>query len=66
VVLADSPASDLWSSNTMEARPFKDAAYELRRAQLHAAAQAVPRLAEAAVQVRACCVLRVTLTSHHV
>jgi hypothetical protein len=35
----------------MEARPFKDANYELRKAQLEAAVQAVPRLQEAAVQV---------------
>jgi hypothetical protein len=35
----------------MEARPFKDANHDLRKSQLEAAAQAVPRLQEAAVQV---------------
>jgi hypothetical protein len=35
----------------MEARPFKDTNYDLRKAQLEAAVQAVPRLQEAAVQV---------------
>lgn len=52
LALADVPAAELWASNTMEARPFKDANYELRKAQLEAAVQAVPRLQEAAVQVR--------------
>lgn len=36
----------------MEARPFKDASYELKRAVQEAGAQAVPALREAAVQVR--------------
>jgi hypothetical protein len=35
----------------MEARPFKDANYDLRKSQLEAAVQAVPWLQEAAVQV---------------
>ncbi|WIA14707.1 hypothetical protein OEZ85_003200 [Tetradesmus obliquus] len=50
LALADVPAAELWASNAMEARPFKDANYELRKAQLEAAVQAVPRLQEAAVQ----------------
>jgi hypothetical protein len=43
----------------MEARPFKDANYDLRKSQLEAAVQAVPRLQEAAVQVH------VQLGFHH-
>lgn len=49
--LVDAPAADLWASNTMEARPFKDANYDLKRMQLEAAIQAVPSLQDAAVQV---------------
>jgi hypothetical protein len=51
LTLVDAPAAELWASNTMEARPFKDANYDLRKSQLEAAVQAVPRLQEAAVQV---------------
>ena len=50
VALSDAAASDLWSSTTSEARPFKDAGYDLMRARLERPVQAVPRLQEAAVQ----------------
>lgn len=51
--LVDAPASELWASNAMEARPFKDANYDLKRAQLETGIQAVPRLKDAAIQVSA-------------
>lgn len=54
VAFVDAHAADLWASNTMEARPFKDANYDLRRAQMEAGVQAVPRLQESAVQVCSC------------
>jgi len=51
VSLSDAPAAELWASSTSEVWPFKDAAYDLKRVTLEAAAQAVPVLQEAAVQV---------------
>eukprot|EP00775_Hariotina_reticulata_P012026 gene12026-12171_t len=50
VALADASSSELWASNTMEARPFKDANYELHRMLQDTGAQAVPELKNAAVQ----------------
>jgi hypothetical protein len=49
--LGDASAQELWQSNTMECRPFKDAAYDLKRQQLDGAVQAVAAVAEVAVQV---------------
>lgn len=49
--LVDAPASELWASNTMEARPFKDANYDLKRVQLETGIQAVARLRDVAIQV---------------
>lgn len=51
LTLVDAPASELWASNTMEARPFRDTNYDLKRAQRDTAVQAVPVLRDAAVQV---------------
>ncbi|KAF6260876.1 WD40-repeat-containing domain protein [Scenedesmus sp. NREL 46B-D3] len=33
LALSDAPAAELWASNAMEARPFKDANYDLRSAE---------------------------------
>jgi hypothetical protein len=52
VTLADASSTELWASNTMEARPFKDASYELYRLLQDTGTQAVPELKDAAVQVR--------------
>lgn len=50
---ADTNASELWVSNMMECRPFKDVNYDLKRMERDNGVQAVPVLRDAAAQVGA-------------
>ena len=52
VQLGDKDAHELWSSAANECRPFKDPAYDLRRAVRDSGAQAASPKRDAAVQVR--------------
>jgi hypothetical protein len=54
---SDTSASELWVSNMMECRPFKDANYDLKRMERDSAVQGVPVLRDAAAQVRTAIVL---------
>lgn len=49
--LGDRDAAELWNSAHMECRPFKDPNFDLRRAVIDTAVQAVPPLVDMSVQV---------------
>jgi len=48
--LSDRDAHELWNSAQMECRPFKDPNFELKRAELELAVQAVPEVCDRGVQ----------------